>query len=332
LPSLFLFDIQSHQIEELEKITDKYGGLQSITPMVRAQLSTVNGESFEKGSASGNLTREQENEMRFRNRGFNLTYRSELSESEELVAGREFSEDLSEIAQVSVEQGFAERLGFEIGDLLVFDVHGVPIEAEVVNLRRVRWTSFQPNFFVVFQPGVLEAAPKNFLATLGPLDTEKKVQVQKDVTASLSNISMINVSRVVETLGRIIDQMAFALRALSMLCLIAGLFVIFAITTHQATARKWDVGLLKALGAPWALIRKSFLYQNMVLAFMAGGLGCVVSLALSYVLSLLLFEGVWAVNLKVPLGAWAILMIVIYVITQIAVRGSLRTKASDLLS
>ena len=52
---------------------------------------TVNSESFDKGEGlSENFSREEEREMRFRNRGFNLTYREKLSEAESIVEGRDF--------------------------------------------------------------------------------------------------------------------------------------------------------------------------------------------------------------------------------------------------
>ncbi|MBM5573595.1 hypothetical protein [Deefgea sp. CFH1-16] len=47
----------------------------------------------------------------------------------------------------SVEEGLAKTLGIAVGDMLTFDVGGIPISAPVANLRQVAWESFQVNFF-----------------------------------------------------------------------------------------------------------------------------------------------------------------------------------------
>ncbi len=74
---------------------------------------------------------------------------------------------------VSLEQGFSERWGIHLGDKLSFDVAGVPIEAIVRNLRVVRWSDFNPNFYFEFQGGILDDAPKTWLADLQLGDSDE---------------------------------------------------------------------------------------------------------------------------------------------------------------
>ena len=56
-------------------------------PMVRARLLSTNGSDFDKGEgmSTKRLTRDRDNEMRFRNRGFNLSYRSYMYETEKNI-------------------------------------------------------------------------------------------------------------------------------------------------------------------------------------------------------------------------------------------------------
>ena len=86
----------------------------------------------------------------------------------------EYNPSSKQPVEISVEQKYAKSLEIDLNDELEIEVGGVPILAKVVNIRRVRWTSFQPNFFVQMQPGVLDQAPKTFIATLNDLDAEKK--------------------------------------------------------------------------------------------------------------------------------------------------------------
>ena len=130
------------------------------------------------------MSPEERRNNRFRNRGFNLSYRDHLLESEEIIKGRmvslEYNPSSKQPVEISVEQKYAKSLEIDLNDELEIEVGGVPILAKVVNIRRVRWTSFQPNFFVQMQPGVLDQAPKTFIATLNDLDAEKKKNTKLD--------------------------------------------------------------------------------------------------------------------------------------------------------
>ncbi len=336
VPSLFLFDIQEDQVDRLKQIAvEEKAQIDQLSPTIQARLMTVNGKSFDKGKGeSAQFSREQENEMRFRNRGFNLSYRAELSDSESLVEGREFSGPYSGegVAEISLEARFAKRLGLAIGDTLVFDVEGVEISGQVVNLRSVRWASFQPNFFVQFQPGVLDLAPKTFIATLPPLSLDNKLSLQDKLVEALPNVSMIDISRIVEQLSKIIEQMSLALVLMSALCLFAGFIVIFTIANHQADQRKWDIGLLKAVGASFPQIRNSLVWQYTLIGSFATFWGGLLSLIFSYILSYYLFDGLWAFNWKVPLASFAIGTAITYIVSEVATRRALSMKAKDLFS
>ena len=73
-----------------------------------------------------------------------------------------------------MEQEFGARLQVGIGDRMVVDILGIELEGQIVNLRKVRWNSFQPNFFMLVQTGVLDEAPKTYLASVSRVEKEKK--------------------------------------------------------------------------------------------------------------------------------------------------------------
>ncbi|HRO68617.1 MAG TPA: FtsX-like permease family protein, partial [Pseudobdellovibrionaceae bacterium] len=165
LPSLFMFDIQDEQLPKLEGILKgKNTELIHLSPLIRSRLIAVNGTPYERTLQAETTfrTREEENEARFRNRGVNLSYRAGLADSEELVEGRpiqgRWDMNSEKPPELSVERRYAERMGLKIGDTLRFDVQGVEIDGVIVNLRKVRWTSFQPNFFILIQDGALNDA------------------------------------------------------------------------------------------------------------------------------------------------------------------------------
>ena len=61
---------------------------------------------------------------------------------------------------VSVEAELAASLKLQLGDLLTFDIGGEQRQARVSSLRSVHWDSFQPNFYMIFQPGTCRCQPR----------------------------------------------------------------------------------------------------------------------------------------------------------------------------
>ena len=86
-------------------------------------------------------------------------------------------------------------MNLDLNDKIEIEVSGVEISAVVVNIRRVKWTNFQPNFFVQMQPGVLEQAPKTFIATLNDLNLEEKERLQNLIVDKFPTISILDVER-----------------------------------------------------------------------------------------------------------------------------------------
>ena len=304
VPSLFLFDIQDNQVEPLQTYLRSQGvGLESLTPLIRGRLISVNQKAFEKEGNTGKArTREGQQNARFHNRSFNLTYRGRLSESEKIVKGKEFNPALQDPPEISVEGEFAKRLGLHLGDVLEFDVQGVSVRGRIVNFRKVQWASFQPNFFVQFQPGLLEGAPKTFLASIRRLDPVEKARLQNGIVAHFPNVSLIDISVLVEKILSIFTQMGWALRVMAMLSLFAGFVVLFSIANHQASQRREETNLLKVLGAGFPEIRGIYNLEFGGLTFAAAFCGTAGSFAMSYLLSQFLFDHIWVFSWAVPLG------------------------------
>lgn len=304
LPDFFLFDLQEEQMKTYSDfLRSKSLEADLIAPMVRARLLKVNDQPFEKENASSKkFSREQQREAQFRNRGFNLSYRKQLDPSETIIAGRPFSsENETEVGELSVERRFAERLGLKINDRLTFDIQGVPLEGIIVNLRRVKWTSFRPNFFILFQPGFLEMAPKTFISSLSTIPPRERSQFQDDLVEELPNVSVVDVSRVVEKLMGINEQIGLALTTMAYLSMIIGLLVLFAIISLQSQTQMRDMSLLKLLGAKNSYVSFSFVTQFLLLSFLAGLFGLALSLSVSASLSIFIFDTQFQLSVGPPL-------------------------------
>jgi putative ABC transport system permease protein len=305
LPSLFLFDIQPEQRDALASHVATAGArLERMSPMVRARLDRVNGEpvatspSGRPPPTGSRMARDAEEEARrLRSRRYNLTWRERLTDSEVMRAGRPFSgtraPDAEGPAEMSLEIDFAERLGLDLGDTLGFDVQGVSVEGVVVSLREVRWNSFQPNFFVLFQPGVLEEAPAIYLASVPSLAPEARDALQASLQAEFPNVSSIDVTRAVRHMLGLIDQLHWALAGSSGLSLVVGWMLVLALARDAARARRWEVNLLKVLGAELRDIRRALDLEFALLGLGAGLAGSAASVVAAAILTRYVLEVPW---------------------------------------
>ncbi len=294
VPSLFLFDIQEEQLPELKRWAGSQGTeLQFVTPLIRGRLLRVNGQPFEKLGRT-HATREEEREARFRNRGINLTIREQLTPSESLISGKPLS-DLPPTPSegpeaLSVERRYAERLGMKLGDRLDFEIQGVPITGRIENLRRVLWTSFQPNFFITFKPGALDDAPKSYLASLPGADGAQREKWQAGIFQRFPNVSSIDVTRLMETLLEGFAQISAALRIMAILAGASGMAAVFSVLRLRARERQSELQLLKILGAsPRSLVRAVAL-EAATLSAAAATFGVMLSLLVGAALSIWIFD------------------------------------------
>ena len=172
----------------------------------------------------------------------------------------------------------------KMGDVITFDVQGVEVKAKVGSLRQVRWTSFQPNFFILFPIGVLEAAPQIFLTSLSKGDPESLKKFQREVSGEFKNVSIIDVTRSIESSLKYIDQMALGLQFMAWLAVLVGLFVFIVLLNTQIKERLQEMNLLQILGADSAGILKIVSSQFIILLCTSILFGVLAGLAMAWIM------------------------------------------------
>lgn len=329
VPDFFMFDIQPDQLAPLENLLAERGyELSYLSPMVRARLEQVNDLVIDE-------VEETPDEQLLRRRMHNLTYQDSLKNSENLVEGEiwnepwEFSSDT--LPGISIEEDFAERMGLEIGDTLTFDVESVPVTGRIVNTRTIDWNSFQPNFFISFQPGVLDPAPKTYVAAISDVTDSDMIPVQNSIVTQLPNISVINVTQIVSRLLDITDQISWAIKVMAYLSIFAGLVVLFSIARYEVKSRFWEINLLKILGANFTDVKSIIQIEFGILGLFAAVAGVTMSLLMSYGISWIIFDSIWSFSWSMT-GFSIIAISILSVLTaQVATRSVLKQKPLELL-
>ncbi len=331
IPSLFLFDIQPEQADPLRRHVREQGSdLQRLSPMVRARLVAIGDRSIDGSGDAGRFASGVRDAERLRRRRYNLTYQDGLHSTERIVDGRDFSgawdPSGDAIAEMSMEIDFARRLGVGVGEVLTFDVQGVPVTGRIVNLREVAWTSLQPNFFVSFQPGVLEPAPSVFLASVPALSPERRERLQSSIVDKFPNVSVLDLSRTVARALALLGQLQWAVSATAWTALAVGLALVFAIARDEADIRRDDFNLMKVLGARHTTLRGSVGVEFGVLAATAGTAGTAACMAACAALAAFVLNAAWSPAWWPAAAVLASLTVTVVVTARLAMRTTLRAR------
>lgn len=315
-----LFDIQPDQTEAVADL------LQSLNlpvldqaPIVTMRLMTIAGRPVEEI-----LSDPAADAPRWAlRREFRSTFATQLRESETLVAGtwHERVAPDTDLIPVSVEDGIARELGVGLGDILEWDVQGIPLKTQVASLRQVDWRRVQPNFFVVFPLGPLDDAPAFHVLVTRVDSPESSAALQRAVVQQFPNVSAIDITVVLRTLDDILGRIAFAIRFMAGFTVITGLMVLVATVLSGRFQRLKESILLRVLGASRAQVRNILCVEYTVLGGLAALCGVILALAATAVLCLAVFKVPFTPPLLPPLLALLLVPLLTTLTGWLASRG-----------
>jgi putative ABC transport system permease protein len=302
-PNLVFFDVQPDEKDGLARILATRGvGPVDVTPIVPARLARVKGRAIDSLMADS-LHRPSPWVLR---REFRNTYRDTIVSSERVTAGSWWTAAprVGELPRISLEAEIAADLGVTVGDRVTWNVQGVMMETQVASLREVSWARFQPNFFVVFEPGVLERAPQTFVALVRSEEPVARAELQRDVTLTYPNVSSLDLTLVQRTLDGVISRVTFAIRFMALFSIGSGLVILIGALTASRLQRVREAVLLKTLGASARAVRRIFLTEYCAWGSLAALTGVVLAGAGGWAVVTRLFELPFRLPVLALLGVW----------------------------
>ena len=257
-----------------------------LYPVVPGRLISINGEPVQqivsKDSAGDRAIQ----------RDLSLTWAADLPAGNKLTAGNWWQEQIpDEVPGVSVEGKVAESLKLKLGDHMVFSVGGVNREAKVTSLREINWDNFQPNFFMIFQPGTLKDLPATYLTSFY-LSAGHDQQIV-DLSRSFPAVTILQVEALLEQLRSILAQVTLAVEYVLLFVLAAGMAVLFSGLQATLDERIRQGALLRALGAERQLLVKARRIEFGLLGAVSGLLAALGSEVVSLVLYRFAFDLPW---------------------------------------
>ncbi|MBI1994059.1 MAG: FtsX-like permease family protein, partial [Deltaproteobacteria bacterium] len=185
----------------------------------------------------------------------------------------------------SLEKGIAESLKVDVGDSLQFELQGVPLLTKVASIREVDWQRVQPNFFVVFPEGVLENAPQFYALVTRTDSIQLSAALQRAVVQNFPNVSVIDLTLVLNTLDSILGRVSAAIRFIALFTILTGLAVLASAVLGSRSQRRKESILMRTLGAPRSQIVNTVVAEYLFLGVISCMTGALLATAASWGLS-----------------------------------------------
>ncbi|HNC27578.1 FtsX-like permease family protein [Accumulibacter sp.] len=295
-PNRFVVNIQPEQREPVRTALLADGIDAELAPMVRGRLTRINDQEV----SPANYT--DDRAQRLIEREFNLSVRRAMPEGNEASAGRWFTlaelNERSSGAVASVEDGLARTLSLAVGDQLEFLVAGEPVRVRIVGLRKVNWDTMRANFFVLTPPLLLEGYPASWITSFH-LPSGREDVVSR-LMGEFPNLTVIDVAAIVQQLQSIMQQVARAIQFVFLFTLAAGVIVLHAALASAADERRYELAVMRALGARREQLRRALLTEFAVVGGLAGLLAAFAAMGVGEFLASRVFHFELAANPWLP--------------------------------
>ena len=290
VPNRFVINVQDDQVGDVRAFIRSEGlGAPELVPMIRARLTARNGRAV-----SGAQYRD-EDARHFAEREFNLSVASAAGTGNRIVAGR-WWRGAPKSPELSVEQRFAERLGWKVGDRISFDIAGQPFTARITSLREVDWESFRPNFFVVASPHALDGYAASWITALRVPPTQPRFTAR--LVDRFPNLTVIDIDAVLAQVRATGDQVSTVVQVVFWFSLAAGVLVLLAAVTASQDERLLEGGVMRVLGARRGQLRLAQASEFVAIGLLSGLVAAIAASVLSGIVATRVFDLPWAFDPK----------------------------------
>ncbi|OUS25846.1 hypothetical protein A9Q99_19985 [Gammaproteobacteria bacterium 45_16_T64] len=263
-PNHFVMNILPTDTQPFQQFLTEHNITPStLYPVSRGRLTHINGSAVKQA-----VTKEEENNEAL-NRELNLTEASHMQPENKIVEGEWWdTADESSSPRVSIESRLAKRLNINLNDNLTFFIGSRTLEVTVTSIRSVKWDSFRPNFYIIFEPDSLSGFPQTLLTSFY-LPTEQRT-VLNNLLRQFPAITLLEVEAILTQIKTTLTQVTLAVELVLSFVLLAGFSVTFAALRSSMSQRLLEGALMRTLGANRRQIRANQWVEYSLMGALAG--------------------------------------------------------------
>ncbi len=287
-PNRFIVNVQDDQVADVRAFIARQGvAPPTLFPMIRGRLVEHNG----KPVTGDDYAQQGERAQRLAEREFNLSVADALRDDNKVTAGKFWGAKPPAKPEVSVEEEFAERLGWKLGDRIAFDIAGQKFEATITSLRSVDWESFRPNFFVIASPGSMDGFPASHITAVSV--PPQRTRFTADLVERFPNLSVVDVEAVLKQVRSTADQVSTVVEVVFYFSLAAGLLVLMAAVSASQDERLLEGGVMRAIGGSRRQLRLAQASEFVAIGLLSGLTAAVAASVLAGVIATRVFDLPW---------------------------------------
>ncbi|MGV3725207.1 ABC transporter permease [Hydrogenophaga sp.] len=263
-PALVFYDVQTEQIPLLQTTLQAQPGLSRLTtaPLVLGRLVAVNGEAL-RDSADGARVREARDEQKLSNRAGNI-------DDVVIRDGAWWPADHTGAPLVAMEDREADELGLQVGDRLVFDVLGAPVQAELAAIYTQRRMQARLWLEAIFSDGVLDPHITRHVGA-AYLGADGALAAQDALAAVAPNIATVRTESLLRETRALMARASAGLALVAGVCLAASLLVLASVVASSRARQVYDATVMHALGARHGTLRQVLYWEYALLALVTAG-------------------------------------------------------------
>ena len=261
-PNWFVLNLQHDQRADFSKALADIGGNQlNEMPLAVGKLTAINGQPIDSIHFKDERTKD------WNDRQLRLSWSDQLPPANSVIAGQWFAPHPAQ-AEVSVDTMWRDMYALKLGDTMRFDVGEGQLDARITSFRRVDWTSFKVNFFLLVDPQHANVLPHTWIASfyLSRGNTEALAKLSR----TYPNLSLIDVDALLDRVREIVQRVTGAVRWVLGFSLLAGALVLAAALATSGQERRHEAALLRTLGARRGLLRVAAACEFALLGLIAG--------------------------------------------------------------
>ncbi len=291
-PNHFVINIQPHERAAFAEFLVREGiEPPEFTPLARGRISRINGTPL------GDYDAKDERAAQELRDEVNLTWAESLAEDNRIVQGAWWQPG-DTAPQVSIEQDELEELGLELGDRLTYSIGGMEVTVEITSTRRIEWSSFQPNFFMVLSPHGVENVAHTYVTSFF-VPAERRAATL-ELARVFPSVSIIDIEATLAQVQGAMDRAALAVQYVFLFTLAAGLMVLLAAIQSTRDERMFESAVLRTLGARRAVVLQGVAAEFAALGLLAGTLAALGAGVIGFFVAAELFE----LDYSPGLGLW----------------------------
>ena len=322
IPDMFLIDIQTDQRQGVsDMISQTMGKPPLLVPTVRTRIVAVNGKDID-------LSDEQKRDRGRLARDYVVTYRPNLESNESIVAGKFWDESPSSEPEVSLEESMRGLVRAGCGRRSHIRCkraqdYRASVQAFVTLTGETRgrgsWFCSGPER----SRTRLRCWSARSTARAGEVERSR---FQRALVDKYPNVSVIDVADVVRAVERIINNITLAVSFVASFVVLTGGLVLIGSLAMTKFQRIYEVAILKTLGANRKVLLKILIAEYGLIGFVAGFIGSLAAVGLSYSISRWVFEIPWSFTPTVNFGGVGATMLLVTVVGTLATYDVLARK------